>query len=150
MSEAYLLDTTAILALYRDEAGADTVEGLFDKRERDGTEVLVSSVTLFEIMSMALAEQGEDKAFRLLLDIRGLDMREVWPDDSILWTAARLKQAGLSGSGALIAASAIAKEAVLVHRRSEYGRLGETGHMLPGLKALDIVSSSSKRGQAGR
>ncbi len=84
MSEAYLLDTTSILALYRDEAGADTVEELFEKRERDGTELLVASVTLFGIMWMAMSEQGEDKAFRLLLDIRGLNMLEVWPDESIL------------------------------------------------------------------
>lgn len=145
MSEAYLLDTTSILALYRDEAGADTVEELFEKRERDGTELLVASVTLFEIMWMAMSEQGEDKAFRLLLDIRGLNMLEVWPDESILWTAARLKQTGLSDSGALIASSALAKGAVLVHKRPEYRRLAEADRGLR-VKALDISSRGSSTG----
>ena len=140
MSEAYLLDTTAILALYRDEQGADIVEGIFEKRERGEAEVLVSSVTLFEMMYLAISEQGQDKAFRFFLDIRSLDMQEVWPDEATLWRAAQLKQVGLTDSGALTAACASAKGAVLVHKRPEYCELEETHDMRMGVKTLDVSS----------
>ncbi len=85
-------------------------------------------------------EQGQDNAFRFLLDIRNLDMQEVWPDEATLWRAAELKQVGLTDLGALTVASASARDAVLVHKRSEYSVLGKTHDARVSIWALDISS----------
>ena len=121
---AYLLDTSAILALYQDEAGAAAVEDLFERRDRGDASIFVSFMTIFEIVYLTMSGKGTEEAFSLLFKIRSLGMEEVWPDEELLWRAAEVKaDGGLSAAGAFIAASAIVKEAILVHEDPEFERL---------------------------
>jgi predicted nucleic acid-binding protein len=113
----YLLDTSAILAHYRREAGADEVQALF---EADEAELMIASLTLTEL-GRRLRELGasESDVERVLSEYELL-FNEVVPLD-----AAISKEAFAIGcrtprrlplADALVAAAAQARDAVLVHR----------------------------------
>jgi predicted nucleic acid-binding protein len=129
----YLLDTSALLALYQDESGADTVAGLFAARGRGEAGIYVSFMSIYEITYLAMARGETQNASSLVWRVRSLGMEEIWPDDDLLRQAASIKaQGGLSVSDSWTAASAAATEAVLVHRDPEFDRLGSS------VKALSI------------
>jgi len=112
-----LLDTSACLAHYRAEPGADQVQELF---VRDDVDILLCSVTLAE-MAMRLRELGVPKgqSWRIVADYEDL-AAEIVPvstevarksDEISLKTTGRLPLAD-----ALIAAAAAWRGATLVHR----------------------------------
>ena len=112
-----LLDTSACLAHFRGESGADQVQELF---VRDDVDILLCSVTLAE-MARRLRELGVPKAqiWRIVADYEDLAV-EIVPvgteiarksDEICLKTTSRLPLAD-----ALIAAAAASRGATLVHR----------------------------------
>jgi predicted nucleic acid-binding protein len=112
-----LLDTSACLAHFRGEPGADQVQELF---VRDDVDILLCSLTLAE-MARRLRELGVPKGeiWRIVADYEDLAV-EVVPvgaevarksDEICLKTASRLPLAD-----ALIAAAAAWRGATLVHR----------------------------------
>jgi predicted nucleic acid-binding protein len=116
----YVLDTSAILALLEDEAGADRVE-LILRHER----VLLPFVVALELYYLSVQERGEDAAYKRYVMLRSLkaeyldEMRE-----TVLLTAGRLKALHpLSLADAIIAAFARCHSAVLVHKDPEYAVL---------------------------
>lgn len=134
----YVLDTSALLAFYQDETGAATVAGIFEARDRGEATIFVSFMTIFELAYVALARDGVDNASALLFRARGLALEEIWPDDELLWQAAEVKaRGGLSAADSFVAASALAADAVLVHRDSEFDRLG------PEVPRLSLESTDS-------
>jgi predicted nucleic acid-binding protein len=126
MTGKYLLDTSALLAFYQDERGSDIVEDIFKARENGKAEILISFMSLLEVLYLFTAREGSRRAFSMLFQIRSLEACEVWPDDDLIWCAAQIKAGGgLSAADALIAASAQVREATLVHRDREFERLGD-------------------------
>ena len=123
-SPRYLLDTSAILALIEDEAGADRVEALL--REH-GEDVLLPFAVIMEATYITLREAGEAVAERRYALMRQLPCTELWAvDEPTLLTAARFKAtARVSFADALIAAFAVRHEAILVHKDPEYEALGD-------------------------
>jgi predicted nucleic acid-binding protein len=120
----YLLDTSALLALFQDEAGADTVANLFGTRELDGTELLISFISIFELVYLATLRHGHAEAVRLVHRVRTLQLNEVWPTEEQLWLAGSIKsQGGLSGADAFVASAAVVNSATLVHRDPEFRQL---------------------------
>jgi predicted nucleic acid-binding protein len=120
----YLLDTSALLAHYREETGADRVQELFDCPENS---ILLASISITEF-SRRMAELGApaqdiDAAVfgygRLFAEVVSIDKG----------IAKAAFQMGLSASSrlpladALIAASAASRQAVLVHRDSHFQSL---------------------------
>lgn len=131
----YVLDTSALLALYQDESGAAAVARIFETRDKGEATISVSFITIFEITYLAMARGGDQGASSLLFQVRSLDMEEIWPDDDLLWQAGAIKaQGGLSVADAFVAASARVAGAVLVHRDSEFDRLD------PDIQTLDLAS----------
>ena len=120
----FVLDTSAILALRSDEAGADRVERIL-RRARDGSAiVLLSFMTRMELLYRITADEDEESARTAirLLDSSGIGW--VSCDDAILDEAARMKaRGGLSVADAWIAATARHGDAVLVHRDPEFERV---------------------------
>lgn len=116
-SKAYLLDTSAILTLIEDEAGADRVEQLL-RAER----VIVPFVVGLETYYITRQERSEDDAEQRLALVRQLPI--TWLDqvtDTVLVTAGNFKALHhLSLADALIAAFAADARAVLVHKDPEY------------------------------
>lgn len=120
MADRYILDTSAVLAFFGDEPGADKVERLL-RGARDGRcHMLACSITLMEIFYTAMREGGEDEAIKLLALVKAWPIEWVDPDEKALLQAGRLKAAyRLSVADALIAAVAKTRDAILVHKDPE-------------------------------
>jgi ribonuclease VapC len=125
MAEAprLLLDTSAVLAMRGDEAGADRVERLLRSALAGRITVLLSFMTRMELLYRIAADEGQEAAASALrlLDAAGVEWVSCEP--AILEEAARLKAGGgLSVADAWIAATAAVRDAVLVHKDREFAR----------------------------
>lgn len=113
----YLLDTSALLAHYRDEAGADAVQAIFDENDHA---VLIASVTLTEFARrlVSLGVEADDALAIADGYVEAIDA--VVPVDAVVAKAAfELMQqtpARLPMVDALIAACALSNNATMVHR----------------------------------
>lgn len=116
----YLLDTSAILTLLEDEAGAQRIETLLRREE-----ILLPFLALLETYSITLREQSEDVADKRYALLKQLPATILWDvDEPTLLTAGRLKASHrLSLADALIAALAVRHRAVLVHKDPELAAL---------------------------
>ena len=113
----YLLDTSALLAHYRQEVGWDEVQGLF---EDDEAELMIASLSLTEF-GRRLRELGAaDSAVERVLSEYELLFNDVVALDTAVAKAAFVigcrTPRRLPLADALIAAAAQARDAVLVHR----------------------------------
>jgi predicted nucleic acid-binding protein len=119
-SERYLLDTSALLTLIEDEAGADRVEQLLHQAE-----VWLPWLVLLEATYITQQEQGEAEADRRYALMKQLPITILWEvNEPTLLTAARLKAVHrVSLADAIIAAFAIQANAVLLHKDPEFEAL---------------------------
>ena len=117
MSRAYVLDSSAVLALIEEEDGADRVEEIV----RGGGAIL-PFVVLLEVYYITRREKGEVEAKRRHALLQQLPAKVLWKvDEPLLFAAGRLKaERRLSLADALIAAYALQESAVLVHKDPEY------------------------------
>ena len=119
-SDDYLLDTSAVFALLKDELGADRVEELLRTKR-----VYLPFIVALEVFCITVQERGQDEARRRLAFLRRLPV--VWLDhatDAMLVSAGTLKAAyRVSLADALIAAFAKETGATLVHKDPEYDAL---------------------------
>jgi predicted nucleic acid-binding protein len=113
----YLLDTSAVLAHYFDEAGADFVARLWGPGLQ---RPVISAVTVAELKGRLHAELGDEseaaEAARIYLD----ELTECLPVDraiaELAWQIRTATPERLPLVDALIAASARSAGAILVHR----------------------------------
>jgi len=119
-SSPYLLDTSALLSFIEDEAGADRVE----KALKQST-TLIPWMVLLETYYITLQEEGQAEADRRIALIKQLKVKIVWDmDEPTLLTAGRLKaDHRVSLADAVIAAFAIRRAAVLMHKDPEFEAL---------------------------
>ena len=119
-SSPYLLDTSALLSFIEDEAGADRVE----KALKQST-TLLPWMVLLETYYITLQEEGQAEADRRIALIKQLKVKIVWDmDEPTLLTAGRLKaDHRVSVADAVIAAFAIRRAAVLMHKNPEFEAL---------------------------
>jgi ribonuclease VapC len=134
----YLLDTSALLTLLEDEAGADRVQQVLKSDS-----ALISAVSLLEVRYLTLQEQSESEADlrHALLKRSGASL--LWDlDEPLLLTAAGFKARHvLSFADALIAASAYRHKAILLHKDPEFNALA--GEVL--LESLPLKASGKRR-----
>jgi predicted nucleic acid-binding protein len=115
-----VLDTSALLALRGNEDGADHVEGVLDAARKGRGRVLLSFMTRMELLYTIERAEGQAAARDALRLVDSLPVEWVTCEPEILRAAAELKaRGGLSVADAWIAATAVAREAVLVHRDPE-------------------------------
>lgn len=116
----YLLDSSALLTLIQDEAGADRVEEIL-RREK----TLIPWVILLEVYYISLQEESEQIADQRLAMLKQAARTILWQvDEPILLQAARFKALHrLSFADAIIAAFAVQNVAILVHKDPEYEAL---------------------------
>lgn len=115
--ESFVLDTSAILTLIEDEAGAERVDSLLRNQE-----IILPWIVLLEITDISRQELGEAEAERRLAYLKLLPVTFLWEaDEPILLIAARLKATyHLSLADAIIAAFTIRLDATLIHKNPEY------------------------------
>jgi predicted nucleic acid-binding protein len=118
----YVLDTSALFTLIEEEDGADRVEEIVSTED-----AYLPSLALLEVHYVTRQERGQGEADRRYALLKKLPCEILWQvDEPTLLTASRFKAAHrLSLADALIAATAIRQEAVLLHKDPEYEALAE-------------------------
>lgn len=119
-AEKYLLDTSAVLTLIEDEAGADRVKQIFSHES-----VVLPWAVLMEVYYMTLYEKGEEEAEIRFAMLRHSTAEVVWEmNEVVTLRAAKIKsQNTLSFADAVIASIAVQHGAILVHKDPEYEQL---------------------------
>lgn len=122
MSECFVLDTSAILTLIEDEAGADRVAAVL--REEI---ILIPWLVLMEVYYISQQEQNQAEADRRYALLKQLKARILWEAaEPVVLTAARLKAVHrISLADAIIAAFAIQENGILLHKDPEFELVGD-------------------------
>ena len=117
----YVLDTSALLTLIEDEAGADQVQELLEKAKRGEVILLVSFMSFMEVYYISLQERGQAEAQERVKLLAALPMLRVESSESLGMQAGAFKAAHrLSVADAWIAALAQERDATLVHKDPEF------------------------------
>ncbi len=124
--DIFVLDTTALIALRRDEAGADRIHQLMESAREDRCRLLVSFMSRMELLYLVWRKEGERASRQALRLLDSLPLEWVGCEAAILEDAAHLKVRGnLSVADSWIAATALVRRARLVHRDPEFSSLAE-------------------------
>ena len=127
----YVLDTSALLTLIEDEAGADQVQTLLEQAKRGEVSLLVSFISFMEIYYISLQERGQEEAHERMQLMAALSVLRVESTETLAVLAGQLKAAHrLSVADAWIAALAQERDATLVHKDPEFEQLEETVKVL--------------------
>ncbi len=118
--EQFVLDTSALLTLIEDEAGADRVQQVVDEKR-----VVLPWVALLEMTYISQQERGQAEAERRYAFAKSLPVTIAWEaDEAILLQASRLKASHrISLGDSIIAAYAMRLKAVLLHKDPEFESL---------------------------
>lgn len=121
-ADRFLLDTSALLTLIEDEAGAARVEQVLTQAQ-----VWLPWPVLLEATYITRQELGEAEAEHRYALVKQLPATLLWEmDEPTLLTAARLKaEHRLSLADTIIAAFAIQQQATLLHKDPEYEALAD-------------------------
>lgn len=116
MSNPYLLDSWAILALlYEEEPAADRVEELLQQAADGQATLFLSVINLGEVFYIFGRRQGVDPAENVVAKIKQLPIRILSVDEERVLTAAAYKiKYSISYADAFAAAAAVELEATLV------------------------------------
>jgi predicted nucleic acid-binding protein len=129
----YLLDTSALLALRDDEAGAGQVADLLYKAQRGECICKMCFISLMEIFYRVWKDENESSGRLAYEQCRALPIEIIHESDPLLERAARIKAIHrLSLADAWIGAAALLEGATLVHKDPEFDAID-----CPQLKLLE-------------
>ncbi|MBT9538023.1 MAG: type II toxin-antitoxin system VapC family toxin [Nitrospirae bacterium] len=120
MAKSYVLDTSAIFTLTKAEDGSEVVEDILNLAKKGKNAAYLSFASFMELYYVTWQEKGEDAAKELIILVKALPVHMVDSNERITLSAGRIKaNHRLSVADAFIAATAIDKNAVLVHKDPE-------------------------------
>lgn len=120
MLNAYVLDTSALFAYTELGSGVDTVGNILESARKGKNNAFISFITLMEIYYITWQERGEDVAKEAITLVKSLPVQCVESNERLTLSTGRLKaDYKLSLADAIIAATAIEKSAILVHKDPE-------------------------------
>lgn len=120
MDKSYVLDTSAIFTYTKDEDGSDTIEDILTLAKKGKHNVYLSFISFMELYYITWQEKSEDTAKELIMLMKSLPIKKIDPNETITLSAGRIKvNHRLSVADAFIAATAIDKNAILVHKDPE-------------------------------
>ena len=121
MTERYVLDTSAIFATWQNEEGSDDVNDLLNKAARGEIEFSLSFMTFFEAYYVIKKREGESRALEMYHWLYTLPAERVNLEEGVLIKAGDLKaNYKISAIDAWILATALFKDAALVHKDTEF------------------------------
>jgi predicted nucleic acid-binding protein len=121
MASRWLLDTSALLALRDNEAGAEHVAALLQQAIDGQSMVLACFMSRMEVLYRVWKDENERQARLADAQLQSLPIRWVAVSDPLLERAAAIKAChALSVADAWIAAAAQQEGAVLVHKDPEF------------------------------
>jgi predicted nucleic acid-binding protein len=122
----FVLDTSALLTLRSNEPGADRVEDLLVRAKRGSCRLFSSFMTRMELLYLIWREEGEEAAREALRLVESFTLEWVTCEPLILEAAAQLKARGrLSVADSWIGATAISRQAMLIHKDPEFTKFPE-------------------------
>lgn len=120
----YLLDTSALLTLRDDEAGAELVADLLTQAENNKVYCYACFITLMEILYRVWKDEDQQAGRLAYEQVQALPINWVHENQQLLVKSATIKATHtVSLADAWIAASAILEDAVLVHKDPEFTKL---------------------------
>ncbi len=123
-SATYVLDTSALLTLIEDEAGADVVQTLLEQARTGDIAILLSFMSFMEVSYITLQERGLEEALARIDLMTALPVLRVESTESLSILAAEIKAAHrLSLADAWVAALAKERGAILVHKDPEFEQI---------------------------
>lgn len=123
--EAFVLDASAILALWNEEDGASIVEKLLRDNPHH-RKIYISFMTFMECRYRIWKDRGRDAADELFRSLSLLPATRVDVDDTLIMIASELKaQHKISAADSWIIATAITRKATLVHKDPEFEALSD-------------------------
>ncbi|PIP48938.1 MAG: hypothetical protein COS87_01840 [Chloroflexi bacterium CG07_land_8_20_14_0_80_45_17] len=124
MVDRYVLDTSAIMTMWQDEDGSNDVAGLIAEAAFGGCELYLSFMTFFEAYYITKRKAGESKALEIYYWLTSSSAKRVNLEEDILVKAGDLKaKYQISAADAWIIATALFKNAAVVHKDSEFDRI---------------------------
>lgn len=119
--EHYLLDTSALIALKDHEAGADQVAAILEKARKKSAMAFVSFMSFMEVYYCVFRASGKGAALQAHLELKMLPIDRIDATEFLLLLAGEIKATyPMSLADSWIAATAIEKKAVLVHKDPEF------------------------------
>lgn len=116
-----VLDTSAILAYIQNEPGAERVAFILAEATADQCRVFISFATLSEVYYIVAQKLGIVPARATVALLKEWPIEVVHSSERVALAAGRLKAAHrLSFADAFVAATAIEKDATLVHKDPEF------------------------------
>jgi uncharacterized protein len=117
----YVLDTSALFTLIEDEAGADVVQDLMESAISGKVRILVSFMSFMEVFYITLQEREIEEAQTRVSLMESLPINRVESTVSLSIIAAGLKaKHSMSVADAWIAALALERKAILIHKDPEF------------------------------
>lgn len=125
----YILDSFALLAFFRDEPGADSVEKLLNEAAEDKHELFISVVNAGEVYYISHRKDGAVKAALVWNALKNFPLHIIEADLDFSLAAAKIKaNYKLSYADAFAAHLTIQKKGTLVTGDNEFDNLiGEGG-----------------------
>lgn len=120
MAKNFVLDTSALLTFIEQEDGCGTIENILQQAKRRKFKIYLSFISFMELYYITWQEKGEHTAREIMVMLQSLPVERVDSNARLTLSAGRIKaKHRLSVADAFIAATAIEKEAVLVHKDPE-------------------------------
>lgn len=115
--KTYLLDTSAILSFLEDERGASRVEEILKNHN-----AIIPFVVFLEIFYISFREKGEEIAEKRYAMLKRLNMEYIsyLPEPVLLKAGLFKSKFNISLADSIIAAFAVVREAILVHKDPEF------------------------------
>jgi len=128
----FLLDTSALLTLRDDEAGADDVASLLYRAEEGEAICYACFMTLMELFYRVWRDEGEAAGRLAYEQCKSLPITWVHEGPPLLERTAEIKATrSVSLAAAWIAAAAILQDAMLVHKDPEFASIDCPQQVLP-------------------
>ena len=133
MKETFVLDACALIAFLNDEVGADKVENILQKAQRDDCVIYINKLNVLEIYYGVFREDGKEEAEEIFNKILSLPITIIDKlKDSVFKEAGRLKatyRISLADSVAL--AEAKTREAqILTADHHEFDPIDKNGEVV--------------------
>jgi len=126
MSEIYVLDSYAVLALLGNEPGSQEVNEVFQRAQNGSAQVLMSWVNLGEVAYIVERRWGREKVFQVLGTLEATRIRLVEVGRELALGAAKIRaEHPLAYADAFAAALAMREGGVLMTGDPEFEVLGD-------------------------
>ena len=129
--KSYVLDTSALFAFTKEEEGSAVIEDILSLAKKRKAVVYLSFISLMELYYITWQEKGQEAARELTILIQSLPIEKVHSAERLILSAGWIKaNYQLSVADAIIAATALEKGAILVHKDPEFKALSDKIEMI--------------------